>query len=136
MNPCVFKTSEVRRCLNHTLSSAAQQKTYADSSDPASPRLLFVHDQGVYLMSGGAERDEKEPGQQSSYCAYAEGCDPEKDSDWWETARNLVGGDDFVETLEVDESWRALLEQNELMLVQVTPTEISVGFSSYSSSTN
>jgi hypothetical protein len=33
---------------------------------------------------------------------YAEGCDPAKDSGWYERSRELVGGDDFVEYLPLD----------------------------------
>ncbi|EAP6826414.1 DUF3085 domain-containing protein [Salmonella enterica] len=36
--------------------------------------------------------------------AYAKGCHPEKDDNWWETARTEVGGDDFGEPLDLTES--------------------------------
>jgi hypothetical protein len=45
-----------------------------------------------------------------SFCAYAIGCHPEKDADWYETARGLVGGDDFVETLPWARKLKALID--------------------------
>ena len=41
---------------------------------------------------------------------YAIGCHPEKDTDWYETARGLVGGDDFVETLPWARKLKALID--------------------------
>lgn len=57
---------------------------------PADSELLLVHDQGVYIMSAT-----QPVGQRT--IIYAEGCNPEKDDDWWESSRRLVGGDDFGE---------------------------------------
>lgn len=36
--------------------------------------------------------------------AYAKGCHPEKDDNWWDTARAEVGGDDFGESIDLTES--------------------------------
>ncbi|EKQ2080623.1 DUF3085 domain-containing protein [Salmonella enterica] len=36
--------------------------------------------------------------------AWAKGCHPQKDDNWWETARTEVGGDDFGESLDLTES--------------------------------
>jgi hypothetical protein len=58
--------------------------------------VLLVHDQGVYLMSGAEPRDLVGPG---CFCAYAQGMNPDKDEDWWSTASDAVGGDDFGEKL-------------------------------------
>ena len=61
------------------------------------PAVLLVHEQGVYLMSNGQPRDivgadatdrkdaAKDEGR--SFCAYAIGCHPENDADWYEIAR-------------------------------------------------
>jgi hypothetical protein len=43
-----------------------------------------------------------------SFCAYAS--HPEKDADWYETARGLVGGDDFVESLPWARKLKALID--------------------------
>ena len=41
---------------------------------------------------------------------YAIGCHPEKDADWYQTARGLVGGDGFVETLPWARKLKALID--------------------------
>lgn len=60
--------------------------------------IMFVHDQGLYLCTAGLVAEEGKP---NLLCAYAEGCDPsEGGMDWYDRARDLVGGDDFVEHFE------------------------------------
>jgi hypothetical protein len=80
-----FKASELKRVVDHAL------KTDAD--------LLLVHDQGVYLMSAGEPPDLLHSGKTARYVAYAATCHPTKDDGWWDNARDLVGGDDFAETV-------------------------------------
>lgn len=80
------------RCANH-------RKTYDEKTGPG---LWLVHDQGVYLMSNGIPHLEDPEKPEGSKVVQAEGCDPKKDEDWWETSRELVGGDDFVEFVPVD----------------------------------
>lgn len=73
----------------------------ADFDPPAA--LSFVKDQGIYVMSNGKPQlDNDDPGR----VIFAQGFDPTKDAfdDWWEGARQLVGGDDFVEPLYLDEA--------------------------------
>ena len=65
----------------------------------AAPAVLLVRGQGVYLVSNGKPRDvvgadvtdrkdaAKDEGR--SFCAYAIGSHPEKDADWYKTARGL-----------------------------------------------
>jgi hypothetical protein len=54
--------------------------------------ILFVKDQGVYLMARGLT--------DNAVC-YAEGFNPEKDDfdDWYDKAHTICGGDDFAETI-------------------------------------
>ena len=79
-----FAAADLARVVDHAI------KTKAD--------LLLVHDQGVYLMSGGKPPDLIEPDKPSRYVAYAHGCNPSADG-WWERSRALVGGDDFGEPI-------------------------------------
>ncbi|CAI1831948.1 Protein of uncharacterised function (DUF3085) [Serratia marcescens] len=60
--------------------------------------LVFVKDEGIYLMSSIGERTESGS---AKYLVYADGCNPQKDEAWYETSRMLVGGDDFQERLEL-----------------------------------
>jgi hypothetical protein len=99
----IFKSDELKRVIDHTLSSsphAAELIGYDDGrpiTTPGKPGVILVHDHGVYLMSNGEPHDLVKD--ETSYVVYAEGCDPKHDAEWWETSRDLVGGDDFGETL-------------------------------------
>ena len=93
MSRLVFKAEDLRRIVTHALAAPSHSVGYGGVKGD----VILVHDQGVYLMSAGQPRDLISEGGVSSYVAYAEGCDPGKDSAWWERARELVGGDDFGE---------------------------------------
>ncbi|EIW4464869.1 DUF3085 domain-containing protein [Salmonella enterica] len=58
-----------------------------------------VNVNGIYIMS---ETGELTP--RGRKVAYAKGCHPQKDDNWWETAHTEVGGDDFGESLDLTES--------------------------------
>lgn len=58
-------------------------------------KWFIAKDQGAYI---GATMGAK-PEQKVIY--YFEGCDPEKDEDWYENARNAFGGDDWGQHLPV-----------------------------------
>ncbi len=95
MSRLVFKADDLRRIVAHALAAPTHSEGYGGAKGD----VVLVHDQGVYLMSGGQPRDLISEGGLSSYVAYAQGCDPGKDAGWWETARELVGGDDFGQHL-------------------------------------
>lgn len=107
MSQLIFKAADVRRVVEHSINApeqAPQTTGYDDTTGNMiteavmDPAILLVHDDGVYLMSNGKPRDVVQSGR--SYTAHAKGCDPGKDKDtWWDTSRDLVGGDDFSETL-------------------------------------
>jgi Protein of unknown function (DUF3085) len=94
----------------HSLAAPAQSEHVIDyrkgkaiTALPEAPAVLLVHDEGVYLMSNGFPADpleRKATGRHfRRYVAYAQGCDPRTDKGWYETAHDLVGGDDFGECL-------------------------------------
>ena len=91
-----FKAEDVRRVVEHSVAAPRQSDVAYTTKPVEAPAVLLVHEQGVYLMSNGQPRDiVGADAADRSFCAY--GCHPEKDADWYETARGLVGGDDFVE---------------------------------------
>lgn len=127
MGLCVFKTAYVKRCIQHAL--AAKKFRMPFSKAPPGPALLFVHDQGVYLMSNGLPADliltAKSP---TSYVVYADGCNPNIDPDWWETSRALVGGDDFGEILPIMPDWLTNCDAFDEFHVDVSPETIDTYF--------
>lgn len=81
----------------------------------------FVKDQGVYLMSG-TYPDNK--------VCYANGMNPHVDDfdDWWDAARAICGGDDFVEALEASHVAVAVARNAKTFNIVVTEDELDLGF--------
>ena len=100
----VFNASDVRRVVEHSCAAKSQDRIAYTKEKVSCASIILVHDQGLYLMSNGKpvdylKADEAEP-MRMAFCAYARGCDPNQDEEFWENSRELVGGDDFVETIE------------------------------------
>lgn len=131
-----FSAEELRPLIEHSAKSERHQIPYG--AEESSPSMMLVHDQGVYLMSAGvpgmlakgnweeyheakARRKAGEDVELPSLrhrVAYAKGMDPyaedddRNDDDWWDVARSVVGGDDFVVFLEL--SWfTSILEDDQ-----------------------
>ena len=87
-----FKAEDVRRVVEHSIAAPRQTEQVVEyephTTKPiAAPAVLLVHDQGVYLTSNSKPRDiVGADAADRSFCAYAIGCYPEKDADWYETA--------------------------------------------------
>ena len=126
MGTCIFKTSELKRCIEHALASTQWRKTYSDEGK--GPGLWFVHDSGVYLMSNGFPIDKREASEddKSSYVVYAEGCHPGIDDGSWEYARSLVGGDDFGECIPIDDGWSVACDLHEEFHVKVAADSLTM----------
>lgn len=115
MGKLIFNAADVRRVVEHSL-AAPEQRSIAYTKNPVTaPAVILVHDQGVYLMSNGEPGDLLDPADEGKafaphYVAYAKGCNPKLDEEWWDNGRDLVGGDDFAETLEWAKEIKALLD--------------------------
>lgn len=57
-------------------------------------KVMLVKDHGLYLMSNISGKP--------SPLAYAAGCNPDTDEDYYENSRQIAGGDDFCEYLPLD----------------------------------
>jgi hypothetical protein len=122
MGICVFKTDDVVRCIVHTLLTLQPGEK---------PQLCFVHDQGVYLMSNNRTRDLKNPTDPEAgvYVAYAEGCDPTSGApfdEWYGNSRELVGGDDFGEFIDIDANWLRMCSEFSELCFNVMPTDLEI----------
>lgn len=119
MSHLIFDAGAVRRLVEHTISHAAAQRPMAYTTTPVEqPCVVLVHDQGVYLISNAIAPDLADPKDVDRqharrFVAYASGCNPETDRDWYETARDMVGGDDFAETLPWAQDMLRLLDAGE-----------------------
>lgn len=134
MKKLIFKASDVKRVVEHSLSAPAQGEYMSDfdsktgkfvMSKPENPAVLLVHDDGVYLMSNGNPRDIVEG--KRSFVAYAKGCNPLTDPDCWVTASTLVGGDDFAETLPWARELKAMIDAGAKHII-INLTDDAVSF--------
>ena len=118
-----FDIMGVCRLINHATRSTEWGKSYFDEGE-ARPCLVFVHDQGLYVMSNGT------PGlPMGENVVYAEGFDPEKVpfDEWWEGARAIVGGDDFAEYIDI--APMLPIPENAIEFwIGVTPEELTCGW--------
>jgi hypothetical protein len=137
MSKLIFQADDVRRVIEHTLAAKEQSplpysanEETPDGIPVKEPAVLLVHDDGVYLMSNGKPRDidERHAGpSEKSYVAYARGCDPKKNEEWWDTSRDLVGGDDFGECLEWAREMKRMLDAGATQFViDVTEQNLSL----------
>lgn len=126
MGQCVFKTSDVRRCVEHALRATDWDMAWERGTTEPTPCLMFVHDSGVYVMSNGIPRDAI--ADEKCYTAHAKYCDPAVDENWWENSAALVGGDDFVEVLPVTTEQLKDCDDYEEFIVNVNETELTVSF--------
>jgi len=127
----VFNMKEVERIFHHTLAQGSKGEfsmPYGLQDEEAKPGFFLVHDQGVYLMSNAKKRLLVDPDNEksSSVVAYAEGCNPDKDDDWYEAAVSLVGGDDFAEFIPL--AWFSLARKKKVkkFVIKLTTKKISL----------
>jgi hypothetical protein len=125
----LFDGDEVRELFEHARGCNNYRKPYGEEFGPA---LWLVHDQGVYLMSAGIPHLERPDNPEASKVAYADGCDPTKQEfdDWWHHSRELVGGDDFVEPIDL-ETFAKLFSlglENIRVLINLTANKLVVSY--------
>lgn len=108
MTKLIFPAEGVARVVRHALGSKKWGRGYGQTGQPK-PCIIFVKDEGIYLMSNGEPADiVKEP---QRFVVYAEGYDPTKEDRMvvYDRAREAVGGDDFGDYIEIDEVIRAIV---------------------------
>jgi hypothetical protein len=91
-------------------------------ADGGTPTILFVHDEGVYIMALGA-------GKERTIC-YAQGYDPTKEDRMkvWDKCRDAVGGDDFCERLSVHTVEKLTLGDTiEWFTISMSASHLSLG---------
>jgi hypothetical protein len=92
-----FDRNDVQRVIEHMTTATEWGRGYDDDDEhDARPQLIFVKDEGIYLMSNGLPEDIVEG--ETLFVAYAEGYDPtvETDNTW-----HAVSGDDFAEFIDL-----------------------------------
>lgn len=121
MGICVFKTKDLRRVVEHARRSSNWRMGF--SGRTPQPGMMLVHDQGVYIMSNGLPADVDIDAERCNL-VYARSCDPDKDENWYDNARRLVGGDDFGEILDIPDDFLEMCDKFPEFHVQVDEHEI------------
>jgi hypothetical protein len=137
-----FKAAKVKRCIEHAYAATEFDMGHENMTDeqfqelglepptdrtPVGPGLVFVHDRGVYLMSNGIPRD-IEGVDSGSHVVYAEHCNPNTDDEWYDNSRELVGGDDFAEVINIPRSWVQNCDHFETFEIVLTDSTLNCGF--------
>lgn len=107
-----FKGSDLRPVLKEAIANQC--------------RVILVKDQGVYFL---AEHGERRPGGRVKLLAYAVGCNPDTDpfDNWWELARDELGGDDFAEYFDPkDGVFNHMLHSADDLILSATATHLSL----------
>lgn len=132
MATLIFKMDDtLRSIIKHAAAAKKHGKDFAEnlSKRKAAPGLFLVHDDGVYLMSKGIPaqlRADCKQGETKCVVAYAQGCNPVKDKDCWDTSRAMVGGDDFGESLDLAIFVKAMERNVPDVRIKVSATQLEI----------
>ena len=86
------------------------------------PEVHLVHDEGIYLMANAWLEDAK------MVIVYAVGCDPNKEDreTVWHRCRELVGGDDFADSIPLAPIERLITDPlTDELMISVTPNRLA-----------
>ncbi|PSX03947.1 DUF3085 domain-containing protein [Photobacterium angustum] len=83
------------------------------------PKVMLKKDEGLYLMCNVAGK--------KSPLAYAEGCNPNTDNDYYDKSREIAGGDDFCEYLPISFFFKAVANKRILHL-EITSEKIEISY--------
>lgn len=105
-----------------TLNRAKVQKLHDLCVKHGRDTFFLAKDQGAYVGACGGSQDD---GTFENCIFYFKGCDPQKDEDFYDNARQMFGGDDFGEHFSAD-ILKAFLDEahNTKMVIKVGQTSI------------
>lgn len=150
MAKLVFDIEALKPIVAHAHASATHSATYNMLADPAywkegatpheggwvksedidpskvPAHLQLAKDHGVYLLSSGTPRlmDPADPKGERSLVAYAKGMGPDDGWDAWQT----LGGDDFVESIDLAFVKKAIDLGAKRLKITLTATKLSLDF--------
>jgi hypothetical protein len=120
-----FAVPDVWRVVEHARAAPTQRGYYGKVLPPS---VMFVKDEGIYLMSNGDPQDIVQTTPLSLFVAYADGYDPRTSTDrgdLWHRCKDAVGGDDFSEPLQLGD-FEAVLKVPGLTGVGLHVTEKTI----------
>jgi hypothetical protein len=122
-----FNDSDIRRVVNH-MTAARDWSSAWGARHPPRPQVVFVHDEGLYILSNGKPPDVLAAPAPRLFAAYAKGYNPytEDRTVVWERARAAVGGDDFSEYLDLSPAMTKVIKSGQPFLFQMRVTKSSI----------
>ncbi|WP_051030276.1 MULTISPECIES: DUF3085 domain-containing protein [Nocardia] len=99
--PLWFRRTDVLELAEHAIAAPEHRQAYGDESPVGTPSLIWVKDDGIYLLSNGLPnqpRTDTDPPTNKMHVVYAHGHGP---GTHWDHGAPL--GDDFVEYLTLTE---------------------------------
>ena len=129
----IFDAADARRVAQHAIDNGADCATemYGEKVVKESrPAIFLVGDEGIYMTSAAKMRDIADPenNPDRAFCAYAKGCNPDTDPDFYDEKRRLWGGDDGAELLQDwPEKIIALCDAGAKQIkVKITATQLAI----------
>lgn len=95
-------------------------------------RFYFAKDQGAYFLAKKGSNSNEDF---KNCIVYVRGCDPEKDTEWYEAARDRFGGDDFYESFEISVLDQFVATDYKRINFRFNVNSISITFTGLSAST-
>lgn len=87
-------------------------------------KIQLVGDHGVYIMSFSEKFSEGSP----RTIVYAEGCNPNKDADFYDNKEAIYGGDDGGDDIgTATELARIVAQANTHLVIKLTQNHIKIG---------
>lgn len=122
-----FDPKKLAEIINATESGNGHIEPYTGpgwgTPEKNTPGLMLVGDRGVYILGNEAKRRSADD---AGLVAYAKGCDPRIDNNWWSLKQATFGGDDGAEFIELNEAKRLLLTGDQ-PFVEITPEHVIWG---------
>lgn len=128
MNILKFNVLDLVPIVNHAVDSKDHIPTKEQLKNHVTipPGLLLIkktgfnpfEKKGIYLQSNGKNN--------FPLRVFAEGCDPDKDKNWWRTSQNIGGRSHFVKFLDFDCSRFAYKHQCHQLIIEIKGDSIEL----------
>ncbi|MBF6341302.1 DUF3085 domain-containing protein [Nocardia abscessus] len=130
-----FPLPKVLDLAEHAMAAPGHSRSPYDDPGPAVPSLIWVKDQGIYLMSNGLPRQPGEPGTQEGRARVVYALDHGPGTHW---IHGEPLGDDFAEYLDLSQNYdghtlieliRTSAAVNDWFCITVSPRSFEMMFS-------
>lgn len=111
----------VRNLCDKVFSEYKLQPRHSRGSNPDA-EIFIVHNQGLYCMADCKH----DLSNREANRVYAEGCNPNEDELWLQRSRELVGGDDFCQSIPSVWIEAAIVNEQEYLELNISSDSIEL----------